>query len=292
MSQKTDSNNLSGNSSKEGDELLSEYNKMTGQEAGQDASLSKQESQTIIGSKTKELDNAKNKIDQSIIDAKKDYSDLGSGMEAGILENLFFVLMEVAKDARDDLKYYLGKMKSGGGKKAILGILLLTGLGGLAIAVFAGLRNVQSSTNSSKGLEQVENDPLDLALIPTATPICSINFTAPTNVTELPDFGPVLFEWNSAPVPSAYSLEIDPPKGSAWLISLKETSKTIYMENFLEGGDYKASVHALGTNGEVLCTAVFVFNKLAYVPPVKDKDKSSGSSSEPCVSTGMFDQCP
>jgi hypothetical protein len=194
-----------------------------------------------------------------------------------------------------------GNMKDGNGKKNILGILLITGFVGLVVTAVVGIRNAQPSKEVSQEPKQPGNNPSVLVIAPTSATGCSISFTGPANAAELPNFGPVLFEWNDVPVAAAYSLKVAPPADASlpWIYPVSENTKNVYMENFPMGGTFLVSVNALSSDEKVLCTATLVFNKkeLAVGDNKSNNNKGSNDSvvapaSTPCVNTGIAYFCP
>ena len=238
----------------------------------------------------------------------------------------------------------VGKMKDGGGKKTVLNILLVISI--VAVLVVGGLRllnpKADPSIPSLSGSNQPENNPLELVLVtpPTASsggnqsdtnpldlvlitpgsgdnplelvlitpanPACSINFTSPKEVSELANFGPVLFQWTDVPQASTYYLKISPPADASlpWIYSINGTSRTVYMENFPMSGTFLVSINAISGDKKVLCTKMIRFNKAALISDNqnnKQRDngneaESSGSAmtteSAPCITTGIAYFCP
>jgi hypothetical protein len=199
----------------------------------------------------------------------------------------------------DDLRMQVvGKMKSEGGRKVILGVLLIAGFIGLAVSVMAGMRNAQSSTEVSQGSNQVNNNPLEFVAVTQITSKCNISFTNPINKMEITNFGPVLFEWTHVPEAYSYSLEVVPPAKASlpWVYSANDNSKKVYMENFPMGGTFLVSVNALSEDKDVLCSATLRFDKSAFAGADKDKqDNNYSDNNEPastsCATTGIAYIC-
>ena len=108
---------------------------------------------------------------------------------------------------------------------------------------------------------------------------CALNLASPRAAAGIPVNGPVVFQWTDIPEATAYDLEVSPlaEKGPPWQFSTTGTSKTIYMEDFPAGGDYKVSLKAIRSNGDVLCAAAFQFTKEASDLPVRKPDEGGKS---------------
>lgn len=203
-------------------------------------------------------------------------------------------------------------------RTTILGVLLAIGIliGTVVTGLILGkpkLGQVEHKPPENNPLELIlitpnfqkrSDNPLELVLVTPSISECSIAFKSPLGTEELPNFGPVLFEWTNVPTASSYILKVTPPAEASlpWGYAVQENSKKIYMENFPMGGEFSISIHALSNSGTVLCSATLRYTKDEYVKqsggnPNKAGQDDQGSSSDepastPCVTTGFGYFCP
>lgn len=120
------------------------------------------------------------------------------------------------------------------------------------------------------------------------TPACPLSLMSPASADQIPETGALKVEWSGVPQAASYALKVIPPPSfsAPWLFPAQGTSRTIYMENFTAGGDYKLSVEALNPSGAVLCQTELKFTRAALAAgPAK---KKAGG----CTTTGMLVICP
>jgi len=305
MSQKPNSDNLSADPIPSGDDVSSEYQKTAGKETRESADISNQSDLLKNAAKADGINDANKSIDQNIEGATQGYSHPANTNPDALVP---WVLKESYEQTNEDLKEYAEKVKPGNetelSRRKIPGVrvaILITGIIGLAIAAVFALRNPDSSAEVSQGLNQPDANSSVLVIVPTSATGCSIRFTSPANAAELPNFGPVLFEWNDVPIAAAYSLKVAPPADASlpWIYSVSENSKNVYLENFPMGGTFLVSVNALSSDEKVLCTATLIFNKKELAvgdnPGNNNKGSNDGEvapASTPCVNTGIAYFCP
>lgn len=218
-----------------------------------------------------------------------------------IMEVLLAVIKAAVQDGNEDLHQALEHMKHHADASRRLTTRLVLGSAGLialGLLISAGLRFLRPPEKNpgppdvGAGLVQHNPGPPDSNPGPPDA-ACDLRFVQPSPSAHIPDMGAVQFEWTSVPKAANYSLELQLPAGagSPWVLPPKGTVKTLYMENFPAGGDYRASIKALGAGGEVLCVANFPFSKTAAnVPADKPKEGNGGDSGGgPCISMAA---CP
>jgi hypothetical protein len=132
-------------------------------------------------------------------------------------------------------------------------------------------------------------NPLELVLITPAAPVCSMAFTKPEKTSEIPTYGPALFEWTNVPIANEYFLKVSPPPeaGPPWTFQVSGNSKNIYMENFPMGGKFTVSIIAFSNDGKILCGTTLYFDKDELAAEVRNQGESSQPPSTPCIDTGI-----
>ncbi len=120
---------------------------------------------------------------------------------------------------------------------------------------------------------------------------CALTFVNPPEPEMIPLQGPMQVKWSEVPEAVGYEFRVIPPAGAGppWIMPTDETSRTIYMENFPAAGKHQFSVSALDETGQVICTAVFDFEKPAYDEANRTNDSEGGGP--PCEQNGMMSSC-
>ena len=302
MSQQSNSSDPN-KSNPEGDDMLSEYTKMTGKEAENGTNISNQDNQQKSASKAGDLDKANKAIHKNIEGADYDYiiSKTGALMAGDSNTKLNLLkdnLSALGAEKKENIQKIAEKVKNrsvSGNKKILIGFLAV----GILIAVIAIGRGVIVPNPGPPDKPISDNNPFELVVATQASPTCSIRFTKPVNTAEIPNFGPVLFEWTNVPAADGYSLKVSPPADTSlpWTYAVAGTSKKVYMENFPMGGNFIVSVNARGKDEKVLCTASLIFNKEELAAGDVNNSKNANNEdaepvSTPCVETGIGYFCP
>ena len=292
-----------------------------GGSAGQSNYLNARDAQFMAGDHTKDLDSLRHTL-QTLSDEKRgilqkllskyrdfaghdtSFDDLiehsikelqgmgAAGNSGNEMETILAVMKAAEQDGNEDLHNLLEKVKhlTEQKRKQALGLGVLGGI--IVVALLAGLgMRFLNPAGVSPGPPEVnpgppEHNPGPPDMNPGPPNFsCTVRFLQPTSSSKIPDTGAVAFEWTSAPAATAYSLEVDRPAGtgSPWILPLKGTAKTLYMENFAAGGDYRVTVNALSATGDVLCGATFPFSKAASKQR-GEKGNEDGGGGAPCIS--------
>ncbi|HET6847191.1 MAG TPA: hypothetical protein VFH29_10185, partial [Anaerolineales bacterium] len=92
--------------------------------------------------------------------------------------------------------------------------------------------------------------------------------------------------WSGLPEAFSYEFDVIPPTGAGnpWVIRTEGTSRTIYMENFPEAGQYRFGLSALDAKGAVLCATELTFDKGALDEKTRTGSAADGAGKAPCTS--------
>jgi hypothetical protein len=83
---------------------------------------------------------------------------------------------------------------------------------------------------------------------------------------ELPKTGETPFEWTGHPDAKKYELVVTQPNGSTIPYKSDGVTKSLYMENYKQAGQYLVTLSALDASNQPICSINLIFTKDAVDP--------------------------
>jgi hypothetical protein len=122
--------------------------------------------------------------------------------------------------------------------------------------------------------------------------ICSIQWVLPGGAGytgELPKTGETPFEWTPHPTARRYELVVTQPDGTTIPYKSDGVTKSLYMENYKQAGQYLVTLSALDENNQILCSINLTFTKPAVDIKTGNQGDNDDGHKNPTIDIPLVD---